>query len=290
MAQNDIKARLLADFKAKIAEVNRVIGKGTNAELEARLNELNNIEKEYRGVLEKEVFASLLDTRAAIEKHHFETIAHKKISNEGQLTGIEETTKNVQIDLAKFCEYKGFDRAWFYEMQALNKRLTLKVALAIGVPKTEIKKINDSYYMDKLAEQIELGKTPDSATQCVKHIQKVLDMVCPDAGKVNGYDLAYIMGGYTKRSNKEALKLICSKHTVLQSLLMDVFHNVVTGKGYGLEYKRKPAKQQVEEKVDKAAENGAKGSGKKGNATPKTGKKGSGKKKTETVAVENPAA
>ena len=43
MAQNDIKARLLADFKAKIAEVNRVIGKGTNAELEARLNELNNI-------------------------------------------------------------------------------------------------------------------------------------------------------------------------------------------------------------------------------------------------------
>lgn len=238
MAVKDIKARLLADYEAKIAEVNKVCAKGTNAEVEGKLTELKNIENEFRSLREKEVFASCADVHEALVMHHFTSISHKKISEDGVMTGIEKAEKNVQIDLRKFCEYKSLDMGWFYEMQALNKRLTLKAAIDLGVSAEEVKEIDNSYAMDKLAAEIDLGKTPTSDTQCIKHIQKVLDSLSEGEGRVNNHDLAYIWFCYGKKNNKTALRVVCSKHTILQSLLMDAFHRVATNGSYGVDYKR----------------------------------------------------
>ena len=47
------------------------------------------------------------------------------------------------------------------------------------------------------------------------------------------------MSTYTKRSSKKALSVMCSKHTALQVILLDVFHRVATGKAYNVDYKRK---------------------------------------------------
>lgn len=274
------KERLMADFTAKISEVNKTITDGKSAaEVDGKLAELSNIEKEYLGLREKEIFASLPDTLSAIRMHHFETISHKKESEEGRLVGVKASEKTVQIDLRKFCEFKSLPTDWWFELQACNLRLTMKVALAIGMKPADVKKINDSYAMDKLAAQIELGKTPESNTQCIKHIQTILDAVCPGAGKVNNYDLSYVMAGYTKRSNKESLKVVCSKHKILQSLLMDVFHNVVTGKGYGVDFKRKSADEHVQDVAEKTAEKTAKTS------KPAT-KRGSKSKKVSASADE----
>lgn len=240
MATKDIKDRLLADYEAKIAEVNKICAKGTAAEVEGKLTELKNIENDYRALREKEVFASCADVHEALVQHHFTTISHKKISEDGIMTGVEKSERMVQIDLRKFCEYKSLDMGWFYEMQALNKRLTLKAATELGVSAKEMKSIDDSYSMDKLAAEIDLGKTPTSDTQCVKHMQKVLDSLSEGEGRVNSHDLAYIWLCYAKKNNKTALRVICSKHTILQSLLMDVFHRVVTNGTYGVDHKRKP--------------------------------------------------
>lgn len=238
MATKDIKARLLADYEAKIAEVNKICAKGTAAEVEGKLTELKNIENDYRALREKEVFASCADVHEALVQHHFTTISHKKISEDGVMTGVEKSERMVQIDLRKFCEYKSLDMGWFYEMQALNKRLTLKAATELGVSAKEMKSIDDSYSMDKLAAEIDLGKTPTSDTQCVKHMQKVLDSLSEGEGRVNSHDLAYVWLCYAKKNNKTALRVICSKHTILQSLLMDVFHRVVTNASYGVDHKR----------------------------------------------------
>lgn len=238
MATKDIKARLLADYEAKIAEVNKICAKGTAAEVEGKLTELKNIENDYRALREKEVFASCADVHEALVQHHFTTISHKKISEDGVMTGVEKSERMVQIDLRKFCEYKSLDMGWFYEMQALNKRLTLKAATELGVSAKDMKSIDDSYSMDKLAHEIDLGKTPTSDTQCVKHMQKVLDSLSEGEGRVNSHDLAYIWLCYAKKNNKTALRVICSKHTILQSLLMDVFHRVVTNGTYGVDHKR----------------------------------------------------
>lgn len=238
MATKDIKARLLADYEAKIAEVNKICAKGTAAEVEGKLTELKNIENDYRALREKEVFASCADVHEALVQHHFTTISHKKISEDGIMTGVGKSERMVQIDLRKFCEYKNLDMGWFYLMQALNKRLTLKAATELGVSAKDMKSIDDSYSMDKLAAEIDIGKTPTSDTQCVKHIQKVLDSLSEGEGRVNSHDLTYIWLCYTKKNNKTALRVICSKHTILQSLLMDVFHRVVTNGTYGVDHKR----------------------------------------------------
>lgn len=238
MATKNLKEELLRGFDAKIIEVNQAIAKGTNADVEGKLAELGNIEKEYKAIRESEVFAGLLDTHQAIELHHFDTIGHRKISEDGRVTGVERSDKTVQIDLKKFCEVKGLSLEWFYELQALNKRLTLRVAQAIGVTAAEMKRINDSYNMDKLAREVELGKTPTSDTQVVKHMQRVLDLLSPNEGKVNGHDLGYVMSCYTKRNNRASLRVQCSKHTMLMSLMGDVFYRIATGGVYGVDYKR----------------------------------------------------
>ncbi len=238
MAISEIKARLLGDYEAKIAEINKVCRSATSAEVEGKLSELKNIEDSYKGVLEKEVFASCPDIHTALERHHFDTISHKKVSENGVMTGVEKTTKMVLIDLKKLCEFRGFDLSWYYELQALNKRLTLKAATELGVPAREIKAIDNSYCMDELAAEIELGKTPTSDTQCVKHMQKVLDSLSKGEGRVNSHDLTYVWLCYAKKNNKAALRLICSKHSILQGLLTDVFHRVVTKGSYGVDYKQ----------------------------------------------------
>lgn len=273
MATKDIKARLLADYEAKIAEVNKICAKGTAAEVEGKLTELKNIENDYRALREKEVFASCADVHEALVQHHFTTISHKKISDDGVMTGVEKSEKMVQIDLRKFCEYKSLDMGWFYEMQALNKRLTLKAATELGVSAKELKSIDDSYSMDKLAAEIDLGKTPTSDTQCVKHMQKVLDSLSEGEGRVNSHDLTYVWLCYAKKNNKNALRVICSKHTILQSLLMDVFHRVVTNGTYGVDHKRvSPAVEGSETKTETAKP-----------AKPKTSKKVA---EAETVVVK----
>ena len=69
MAKSERKVQLIKDFETKISEVNKACTNGTNADVEGKLAELVNIEKEYRSIREAEVFAGLADTHQAIELH-----------------------------------------------------------------------------------------------------------------------------------------------------------------------------------------------------------------------------
>ena len=226
--------------------VNESLVKGAYGEVENAINALTQVEKDLHKIIEKEVFAECKSTHDAILKRSFVVPSHKAIREEGKLVRVEKSDKEVMIDLKAYCEYHNFPVEWWYELQALNKRLTVKVARSLGVGPTELRKINDSYTMDELARQIELGKTPDSNSQVVSHMQKVLDLLDKGCGKVNNYDLAYTMSTYTKRSSKKALSVMCSKHTALQVILLDVFHRVATGKAYDVDYKRREPKTVVE--------------------------------------------
>ena len=238
MAIEKIKAGLYAEYEAKIKEVCSLCAEGSNADVEQALTDLKKVESDFRKVVEKEVFAQCESVHDALVKHHFQTISHKKTTDDnGVMTGVEKADKSVTIDLKKFCEYRGFDMGWYFEMQALNKRLTLKACTELGMSKDEIRKIDGSYCMDKLAKDIDLGKTPTSNTQCVKHVQTVLDMLSDGEGRVNSHDLSYIWMCYGKKSNKAALRVVCSKHNILMGLLTDVFHRVATNGAYGVDCK-----------------------------------------------------
>ena len=58
MAKSERKVQLIKDFETKISEVNKACTNGTNADVEGKLAELVNIEKEYRSIREdKEISA-----------------------------------------------------------------------------------------------------------------------------------------------------------------------------------------------------------------------------------------
>ena len=241
------------EYVEGIKTVNEAIATGAYGEVENALNALTQVEKDLQKLIEKEIFDGCKTTHEAILKRSFITPSHKSNREEGKLVSIEKADREVMIDLKAYCEFHDFPIEWWYELQALNKRLTVKVARALGVGPTELRKINDSYTMDELARQIELGKTPDSNSQVVSHIQKVLDLLDKGCGKVNNYDLAYLMSTYSKRSSKKALSVMCSKHTALQVILLDVFHRVATGGQYSVDYKRKAeTSAQPEQKVSEA--------------------------------------
>lgn len=64
-------------------------------------------------------------------------------------------------------------------------------------------------------------------------------MLSPGEGRVNGYDLGYLLSCYSKRDKRALLRVQCSKHGVLLSILTDIFYRVSTGGVYGVDYKRK---------------------------------------------------
>jgi hypothetical protein len=227
---------IIDEHREQIAEINGMINTATNAELEAAIAKLVSLESEYRGIQEKQVFAATPDIVDALRMHDFPVLSHKNKTEKGKFMGVEYAKKNVNIDLRKYAEFHGMDMAWYYEMQSLNKRLTLKVAKSLGLTAAQLKTIDDSYDMNDLARAIDLGKTPDSNTQVVKHIQRVFDLLSPDSGKVNNHDLAFIMHCYGKKG-KAALKVMCAKHSALQGILLDVFHRVVTNGVYDVDYK-----------------------------------------------------
>ncbi len=248
-----IKEKLLGDFDVALKNVNSLLvcGTASRVEAEAAIGTLTSIEADLKKLEERDVYDRCADIREAIKVHRFPVIAHKKVSENGRLVRVERGTKMVQVDLKAFCEYRRFSLDWYSEMQALNKRLTLRVATTLNMTPSEIKDVDDSYYMSQFAEKISLGEDPTSNTQCVKHLQRVLDLLCPNMGKANNHDLTYIMSCYSRRSNKAALKVVCANHRLLLSLLGDVAFNVSEKIGYGIEHKRKPASKVVAEKAEK---------------------------------------
>lgn len=246
MTNKERMAEFEKNIGNKIDQYNALMKDGTRLQLDTIEEELKSLERDYRALAEIEVFNNLEDMDSALKMLNFETVTHKRITKEGIFCGYEKIKKAVQIDIYKFARHKGYNTDWFYELQALNKRLTLKVALNLGLTTEQIRKINDSYSMECLAEDIDLGKTPDSDTQCVKHMQKIFDMLGDVSGKINSHDLGYVLACYTKKS-RESLKVRCSNHKLLQTIITDVFHRVVTNGKYDIEYKAKEVTAPVEE-------------------------------------------
>lgn len=236
-----IRTQIKGEFTTKLAEVNKAILARDAGLIETKLQELTNIEGRYQVAMENEVFNSLNTVHDAIVKYKFDTLAHKSEKTDGVLTAVKESSKTVFIDLKKFCEYRGLPTVWWYELQALNFRLTLRTAESIGVSGSAMEKIRNSYMMDQFARDISLGKDPTSNSQCVKHMQAVLDALSEGEGKVNNHDLAYILGGYSKRDNRNELCLVCAKHSTLLLLMTDVAHRLVMKKSYGVTHKADPS-------------------------------------------------
>ena len=247
----DIKKKiseLREEVVAKINEYNEALKENDLAKATRIEQELKETEASYAELKSAEVFTELKEkenpVREAITTHSYLVISHKTLREDGVVKGFEIIEDKVrQIDLVKFCKFCNLDTKWQYNVERFNQLLAMRAANELKMTKAQIKKICDSFYMNDLARQIEMGGTPDSNTAICKQLQQVLDSILfenngkgKNVYRVNNHDVAYLLMCYTKRG-KKTLSIAVAKNAYMHRLVMDVAHRIVTGKAYDLEYR-----------------------------------------------------
>ena len=247
LKMEDVKAGIETEIKnielfVKAGETEKAIG----AEVA-----LKALEKQYIELRTKEVFKELCEmespTIETIKMHSFKVPTHKvKTNDKGIMTGIETGEKDRQIDLLKFCKYAELDTDWEAWANKLNQLLCLRAAIELGYSKEDMQKLSKTYYLDKKAQEVELGKTPTSNTQLCKALQMVIDHIVFDPKiidgepteencyKCNNHDVAYLLDLYTKKG-KALLSVSVAKPEFLRRILMDVLHRIICNKKYSVE-------------------------------------------------------
>lgn len=250
MSVNVLKrlAELRKEIEGYIDDYNKAMKENDLAKAMSIEAKLRETEGEYAAEKATEVFNELAKAenpiKAAVEKHSYLVVGHRAEREEGVITGFVLVEDKVrQIDLVKFCKHCKLDTKWQYLVEKFNQLLALRAANELKLGKKEIAKISDSFYMNKLAREVEMGGTPDSNTAICKQLQMIIDAVLfldngkgKNSVKANNHDIAYLLMCYTKRGKKK-LSVAIAKNSFVHSLVMDVMHRIVTGKTYDLEYK-----------------------------------------------------
>lgn len=236
------------DIEKNIAEYNTALSENDFAKMAKAETALKTAESSYAEAKEEEVFETLKSeenpVKAAIIRHSYNVVTHKVNRKKGVIIGYELVTDRLrQIDLLRVCKYCDLPTSWQYKVEKFNQLLALRTANDLKLPKSKVKEICDSFYMNKLAREIDLGGTPDSNTQICKQLQMVVDAILyVDNGKgknlyrVNNHDVAYLLMVYTQRNNKKICSVKVAKNSYVHKLILDVMHRILTGGVYDLNY------------------------------------------------------
>ena len=159
---------------------------------------------------------------------------------------------NKRIDLLDFDKYSNFsianEKGWQYKVERFNQLMCLKVALELGLTKGEMNEISKTFYLSKMAEKIEQGKTPTSNTQALKELQSVIDaIIFEDNGngknkyKANSHDIAYLDRCIAKRG-RSLLTVSVVNSRITRELVAEILNRIVTDKKYDVEYRKNKVK------------------------------------------------
>lgn len=181
---------------------------------------------------------------AAVKEFYIETVKIKESRDkeDGSITGVNLEKKKSRIDLEKFCEFGELDKTWSYDCGKLLALLTLRETDVYAIKPTELAK--KSYYFISQVRAKKEGETPDSNTQIVRLLQKIIDeAIFVDDGsgknvyKCTNHDLAFIQDAVTKMDTKEKCTIAMLNERQFKTVMMSVFAHCL-----GEAYKVKAAK------------------------------------------------
>lgn len=212
---------------------------------------LDDVISEYATISRTDCFNALKDTDdpmlEAIKVFNYDVIraVEKKVGEGDVKTSVLEITDGVrQIDLRALHKFIdggiGKNKSWIYMIQQFNKLMTARVINDLsGTAKeksAKLKKLNDSYAMDKIARDIDLGKDVVSNTAMLNALQSIITAMIGDEYKALTHDVKFLLYTYC-RKDRAALKVNCANHKYLTSYVMSIANRIVTGGVYEEGYK-----------------------------------------------------
>lgn len=260
MARNTPRttAEVKADIIEELSRFNKAIVEPTVEEnitvlAEARVN-LPDYIKEYSASAkyEKLVELSVMENpmKSAIVDGTYTVLREVDIKDEetGLVEGkdLAEQTKRIDLlDLDRFCKYKASAvKGWQYKVEKFNQLMCFKAGKELKVKESEMKKMAKSYYLSKIASEIDMGKTPTSNTQALKALQEVIDsIIFEDDGKGNNiykavsHDINFIDKVYISLG-ASTLTARVSNPTTMRKIITRVLYRVLTNGNYELDYKK----------------------------------------------------
>lgn len=132
---------------------------------------------------------------------------------------INDRTKIIDlIALDQRCGGIGFDKNWIHYADALNYRMTLKIAKELE--DIDPQQVMANYALSEAAKEIKFGDAdPTSKTQILKSLTKVVQaMIGPDFHPVKK-DIYKMFNDYTKKGKKAHDTTVCNRKSFLVILM-----------------------------------------------------------------------
>ncbi len=235
---------------AKLEAVRTALREKDLAAYGTAMTALKNAVNDWNTLLCKRMYTEFLRAEnpmiAAVEAFYIEIrkIKEDKADKSETVTGVNIETKKARIDLEKFCEFSDGELSltWAHDSAKLLALLSLRETDVYNIKPSELAK--KSFYFASQVRAKKEGETPDSNTQIVRLLQKIIDeAIFVDDGtgknkyKCTNHDLAFIQDAVTKMDTKEKCTIAMLNERQFKTVMMSVFAHCL-----GEAYKVKPAK------------------------------------------------
>lgn len=232
--------------------VRKALGNKDLAEYAKAMTSLATKIKSLNECICKVKYAEFLESShpmiAAVTEFYIEIfkIKEDRDKNDGSICGVNLEKKKARIDLEKFCEFAEMPLTWAHDSAKLLALLTLRETNVYAMKPADLAK--KSIYFISQAQAKKDGETPDSNTQIVRLLQKIIDeAIFVDDGsgknvyKCTNHDLAFIQDAVTKMDTKEKCTIAMLNERQFKTVMMSVFAHCL-----GEAYKVKAAKAKKE--------------------------------------------
>lgn len=218
-ALNEVKNALKENDLAVFAEKKTALAKAVD---------------EWNANLQNVAFEALLGCEhpviAAVQQFYIDAYRIKETTDKdsGKITDIALDKRPRRIDLEKFCEWGHLDTAWARSSSELRDMLEARETELYSLKPSELAK--KSFYFISVMRKKEAGETPDSNTQIVRQLQKIIDEAIfidngkgKNAYKCTNHDIAFIQDAVTKFDPKKKCSIAMMNDRAFKSVMMSVF-------------------------------------------------------------------
>ena len=239
----EVAVELKANAVALAAQYNEQSAKAKFAEANKTKAELNDTVNEYTGIARTLAFNEIAATedpmQEACKRLFYDSIRVKETPIEGSILttlSIEDTQRPIDLrKLDKHCKGIGADEKWKYAVEKFNQLMTARQAKRLGINPVEV---FNSYYMNSLAKDIDLGKDVYSDKKVHETIDMIIEMMLGEGYTARDRDVKGFIDTYAKLNKKRALTVTCSNHRQITELMQRMCYAAITGDSWDVEYKK----------------------------------------------------